>query len=89
MGAIALIKKSTNHMKLKHLAIHYHFFREKVELNGLDVKFISSKDLVVDLFMNDLSRPSFEYLYSNLNIQVPLHLRRVSRNMNNIYIVTN
>jgi hypothetical protein len=48
------------HARTKHIEINFHFVREKVVDKLLDVRFISSKDQLVDGFTKALSVRSFQ-----------------------------
>jgi hypothetical protein len=48
------------HTRTKHTEVDYHFVRERVAHKLLQIKFISSKDQLADIFTKPLSLPFFE-----------------------------
>jgi hypothetical protein len=59
------------HARTKHIAIDYHFVRDKVADKILDVRFISSKDQVADILTKPLVSKKFTLLKSNLSVRPP------------------
>ena len=55
-------------MLTKHIEIDYHFVRERVANNRLDIKFISSKDQLADGFTKPLPVKSLDEFKRNLNL---------------------
>jgi hypothetical protein len=55
------------HARTKHIEINFHFVREKVVDKLLDVRFISSKDQLVDGFTKALSVRSFQDINPGLD----------------------
>lgn len=49
IGAIALASNPIFHARTKHDEIDYHFIREKVMIQDLLVKFISTQDQLADI----------------------------------------
>jgi hypothetical protein len=49
-GAIALAKNPVHHQRSKHIDIKYHFIREKLQSNVVDVKYVPTEDNVSDIF---------------------------------------
>uniref|UniRef100_R7WG48 non-specific serine/threonine protein kinase n=1 Tax=Aegilops tauschii TaxID=37682 RepID=R7WG48_AEGTA len=56
------------HARTKHIEIDYHFVRERVAQKLLQVRFISSKDQLADIFTKPLPSPMFEVYRRNLNL---------------------
>ncbi|XP_035551136.1 uncharacterized protein LOC118349702 [Juglans regia] len=64
------------HARMKHIEIDYHFVREQVQRKALDVRFISSKDQLVDVLTKSSSSQRFNFLRSKLNVlPIPFSLR--------------
>ena len=55
IGATYLSANPMFHARTKHMEIDYHFVHEKVALRDLDVRFLSSKDQLVDALTKPLS----------------------------------
>jgi hypothetical protein len=71
IGATYLIAKSLFHARTKHIAIDYHFIRDKVATKTLVVKFLSSKDQIADILTKPLVSTRFQHLTLNLNVCPP------------------
>lgn len=56
------------HARTKHVEMHYHFIREKVLEEEVELKQIKSKDQVADLFRKGLSSSKFENFYQQLGM---------------------
>ena len=54
-----------SHNRSKHIALDYHFVREKVVAGHLRVQFVPYAFRIADLFTKSLSRPQFR---SKLNV---------------------
>ena len=60
-----------SHNQSKHIALDYHFVREKVAAGHLPVQFVPSAFQIADLFTKSLSRPQFLFFRSKLNVSPP------------------
>ncbi|KAK4699290.1 hypothetical protein P7C70_g6971, partial [Phenoliferia sp. Uapishka_3] len=54
MGSISLAKHPTAHQRTKHIAIHYHFTRDKVSTKEVILKWIPTADMVADVMTKGL-----------------------------------
>jgi histone deacetylase 1/2 len=54
LGVVYLSANPVFHVRTKHIEIDFHFVRERVADNRLDIKFVSSKDQVADGFTKTL-----------------------------------
>ncbi|XP_021820576.1 uncharacterized protein LOC110762280 [Prunus avium] len=54
------------HSRTKHVAIDYHFIRERLTAGSHQVRFISSQDQLADVFTKGLPAARFAHLVSNL-----------------------
>jgi hypothetical protein len=79
VSAIALASNPVFHARTKHIEVDYHFVREKVVNSDLEVKFISSRDQIADVFTKGLSSTQFLYLKSKLMVVPPIRLRGAVR----------
>lgn len=52
---------------MKHLALDFHFVREKVSAGEIKVLHLSSTDQLADLLTKPLSRPRFQFLRDKLS----------------------
>ena len=68
IGAIALASNPVFHARMKHIEIDYHFIREKVINRDIQVKHISTKNQIADLFTKGHSATRFTLLRSNLSV---------------------
>ena len=55
-SAIALIKNSTFHDHTKHIAVRYHFIRERYEAGEIAMIYVPTGDQVADILMKGLAR---------------------------------
>lgn len=68
IGATYLSANPIFHRRMKHVEVDYHFVRERVALRQLDIRFISSKDQIVDIMTKPLPVTPFGRLSNNLNL---------------------
>jgi histone deacetylase 1/2 len=68
IGATYLFANPVFHARTKHIEIDFHFVRERIAQKLLDVRFISSKDQLADIFTKTLPLPQFTACRRNLNL---------------------
>jgi hypothetical protein len=68
LGATYLSVNPVFHARTKHIEIDFHFVRERVADNLLNIKFISSKDQVADGFTKALPVRKLDEFKRNLNL---------------------
>jgi hypothetical protein len=68
IGATFLAAILMFHARTKHIKIDFHFVREMVLSNKLQVHFICSNDQLADIFTNSLPLPRFQFLRNKLNV---------------------
>ena len=67
----SVINKSKNlvmHIKMKHIAIKYHFLRELVEDKEIRLEYVNAKEQIIDIFTKPLSKDAFLYLRGKLGV---------------------
>jgi histone deacetylase 1/2 len=62
------------HARTKHIEVDFHFVRERVARKQLQIRFISSKDQVADIFTKPLPLPLFVHCRRNLNLSQPVEI---------------
>ena len=67
-STVAMSKKLVLHSKPKHIAIKYHFLREKVIEKDIKLEYISTKEQILDIFTKPLAKDTFEYLKGMLGV---------------------
>ncbi|GJQ91270.1 retrovirus-related pol polyprotein from transposon TNT 1-94 [Tanacetum coccineum] len=68
-SAIALSCNTVQHLRTKHIAIHYHFIKEKVENEVVELNFVKTAYQLEDIFTKALERECFEFLLNRLGMQ--------------------
>ena len=56
------------HSKTKHVFIKYHVLREKVTEKEIRLEYVSTKNKIIDIFMNPFPTYNFEYLRGMLGV---------------------
>lgn len=67
-SAISLAKNPKNHPKTKHISIKFHFVRDLVVLNQIEVKYCPTSDMLADIFTKGLPAERFVRLRSMLGV---------------------
>lgn len=67
-SAIRLVKNPEYHKRSKHIDIRYHFVREKYEEGIFSLDYISTDNMVADIFTKSLPTQRFNLHRANMNI---------------------
>jgi len=59
-GAIALVKNPTHHSHSKPIDIQHHFIHEKVECDIVEMKYLATEHMVVDMLTKAFGKPRHE-----------------------------
>ena len=70
-SAINISKNLVMHSKTKHIAIKYHFFRELLQDKEIKLKYVHTKQQIIDIFTKPLPKDAFLYLIGKLGV-IPL-----------------
>ena len=67
-SAIRLMENPVFHVRTKHVEVHYHFIREKVLQEEIEMRQIKTDDQAADLFTKSLSTGKLEMFRRQLDI---------------------
>lgn len=67
-SAINIAKNLVMHSRTKHIAIKYHFLKEKVEGQEVRMEYVPTEEQVADIFTKPLPISTFEYLRHKLGV---------------------
>ncbi|GKD77134.1 hypothetical protein Tco_1339755 [Tanacetum coccineum] len=68
-SAIALSCNTVQHSRMKHIAVRYHFIKEQVENEIVELYFVKTAYQLADIFTKALARERFEFLVKRLGMQ--------------------
>jgi hypothetical protein len=71
-SAISVSKNPVFHSKTKHIPIKYHFLREHVTNQIVQVHYIPTIEQIAEIFTKPLAKTPFEYLRQKLGV-IPSH----------------
>ncbi|GJU35728.1 retrovirus-related pol polyprotein from transposon TNT 1-94 [Tanacetum coccineum] len=66
-SAIALSCNNVQHSRAKHIDVHYHFIKEKVENEVVELYFVRNEYQLADIFTKSLPRERFNFLIEKLD----------------------
>jgi hypothetical protein len=67
-SAIQLVRNPVLHARTKHINIRYHFIRDQLESNKIDIIYIETKMQIADILTKPLATPLFERLRDQIGI---------------------
>ena len=67
-SAIAITENPVQHSRIKHIEIRYHFIREHVMNDTMELHFVPSEKQLADIFTKPLDESTFTRLVSELGI---------------------
>ena len=67
-GCIAMSKNPAFHSRSKHIHIRYHFIREKVEANEIELKYCPTNEMIADVLTKPLSRDKHMWCLNALGL---------------------
>ncbi|GKA16439.1 hypothetical protein Tco_0696186 [Tanacetum coccineum] len=68
-SVIALSCNTVQHSRTKHIAVRYHFIKEQVENEVVELYFVKTDYQLADIFTKALARERFEFLINRLSMQ--------------------
>ncbi|GJR92738.1 hypothetical protein Tco_0264912 [Tanacetum coccineum] len=68
-SAIALSCDTLQHSMTKHIAVRYHFIKEQVENEDVELYFVKTDYQLADIFTKAIVRERFEFLVKCLGMQ--------------------
>ncbi|XP_049355694.1 uncharacterized mitochondrial protein AtMg00810-like [Solanum verrucosum] len=69
IGAIHLAHNPVFHSRSKHVALDYHFIREKIAQGDLTVSHVPTSQQLADVFTKDVSITKFKAFWVNLHVR--------------------
>ena len=81
MSSMQLAKNPVFHARTKHIEVHYHFVRERVQSGEVELRYVHTDRQVADIFTKPLGSDKLQHFTDMLGVQhldVP-HLRGRSR----------
>jgi hypothetical protein len=71
LGATYLSANPVFHAHTKHVEVNYHFIQDRVAKKEIQIRFISSRDQLVDVFTEPLPTSSFTAFRFKLRVDPP------------------
>ncbi|GJZ37053.1 retrovirus-related pol polyprotein from transposon TNT 1-94 [Tanacetum coccineum] len=68
-SAIALSCNTMQHSRTKHIIVRYHFIKEQVEDEVVELYFVKTNYQLADIFTKALAKERFEFLINRLGMQ--------------------
>ena len=68
MGVIKLVNNPVSHSRTKHIDIHQHFLRDHETKEDIEIRHVSTKKQLVNIFTKPIDESRFCALRSEINI---------------------
>ena len=68
-GAIALAKDNKFHSRTKHIDLRYHFIREAVQDEKINVSYVPTEENMLDVLTKALAKPKFQHFVEMLGLR--------------------
>ena len=69
LSAIKLTHNPVFHARTKHIEIHYHFIREKVQEGSVVIQYCTTNEQVADIFTKSLGKEKFNFCREMLGLR--------------------
>ena len=70
-GAIAIARNPVSHSRTKHINIKYHYIREAIQSEDIDLEYCPTEMVVADILMKPLPCEKFETLCKEMGLESP------------------
>ncbi|MCO5584438.1 hypothetical protein L7F22_038365 [Adiantum nelumboides] len=67
-NALAIARNLVFHVRTKHIAVHYHYVKERISAGEISLAYVPTQDNLADLFTNALFREKFETFHKALGL---------------------
>ena len=74
-SCIKLAKNNSSHGRMKHVDIKYHFIRDQVEKEEIQIKYCNTENMVADMFTKSLGRTQYNFLRDILGVKCDQNLQ--------------
>ena len=70
-GAICIAKNPVSHARTKRIDVRYHYIREALNEETIELKYCPTNEMIADIFTKLLHKGRFEVLRTSMNIKPP------------------
>ena len=67
-GCIALANNPVSHLRAKHIDIRHHFIQERIECRKITLNYVSTKDMLANIFTKALPHEAFKRFQTLLGV---------------------
>ena len=67
-GAISIAKNPVSHSRTKHIDVLYHYVREAVNDDVINLQYCPTQEMVADILTKPLPKKSFETLHTCMGL---------------------